>query len=93
MQLGLERRQLGGRVFLLGAGLGGHGLDRFELFARDQIEIRGKALHALLDAQLDFFAQTAHGVHGAAGDLGEIVEQAVLRLHGLSPRAVSVLRR
>lgn len=71
--------------FLLGARFGGHGLHGVELLAPNQIHSGEDTLELIAQTGLELIAYAGERAKRASGDAGEIVEQAVLGLHGGFP--------
>ena len=74
---GFEFGQSLAQAFVLGAGLGGHGLDRLELLSVDQFHAVEHSLKLLAHPGVDLALEAGGHVDGAVGHLGEVVEQAV----------------
>ena len=78
LELGDPRRE----ILLLAARRLGHRPHRLELLARDHVHVGEHPLHALAHPALDFLAHAGQGIERAVGHPGQIVQQAVLGLHG-----------
>src|SRR5206468_2635160 len=88
--LGLERGDSRLQYVIFVARRGGHGLDRFELVAADEVGAAHPFLELFARARLGLSAHAGEGAGNAVHHLEEIVEQPVLGLHGGSPSAAEI---
>src|SRR5258708_25446028 len=73
------------QIFLLGASLHRHRLDRVELLAAHQIHPGENALQLTAQPRLDLVAHAGKSARRTTGDTSHVVEEAGLALHGVTP--------